>query len=174
MQCHLGKCLLGIRILNNKPAYARDFGKREPLFALFGQAGLAALEMDSAAPGLASRSNSSGGRSQKRGCGTTDYHRLWLNKDPCGLVTGSMVWVLTALCWAGVSVRKQKELASSCGLFCVWLCVHAGSSLFASSPRSAAVRCNPAVARVYKLGWLSFGTNVFVFHGDGNRLSFER
>jgi hypothetical protein len=37
-------------------------------------------------------------RSRKRGCGTRDSHRRWLNTDPCGLVCASLTWVIVLYC----------------------------------------------------------------------------
>jgi hypothetical protein len=35
-----------------------------------------------------------GVRRQKSGCGTTDKHRMWMNRDPCGLICATLVYSL--------------------------------------------------------------------------------
>jgi hypothetical protein len=37
-------------------------------------------------------------RSRKRGCGTRDSHKRWLNTDPCGLICASLTWVIVLYC----------------------------------------------------------------------------
>ena len=37
-------------------------------------------------------------RSRKRGCGTRDSHRRWLNTDPCGLICASLTWFIVLYC----------------------------------------------------------------------------
>ena len=37
-------------------------------------------------------------RSRKRGCGTRDSHRRWLNTDPCGLICAGLTWVIVLYC----------------------------------------------------------------------------
>jgi hypothetical protein len=43
----------------------------------------------------------------RKGCGTRDQHRTWLNTDVCGLVCGTMVWVIAIACWYGLLVRTD-------------------------------------------------------------------
>lgn len=35
-----------------------------------------------------------GRKSRRRGCGTGDKHKQWLNNDVAGLVTGSITWAV--------------------------------------------------------------------------------
>ena len=42
-------------------------------------------------------------RSRKRGCGTRDSHRRWLNTDPCGLICASLTWLIVLYCSAAVT-----------------------------------------------------------------------
>ena len=37
-------------------------------------------------------------RRRKRGCGTRDHHKQWLNVEPCGLICASLVWVIVLYC----------------------------------------------------------------------------
>jgi len=37
-------------------------------------------------------------RSKKRGCGTRDSHKRWLNMDPCGLICASLTWCIVLYC----------------------------------------------------------------------------
>ena len=39
-------------------------------------------------------------RRRKRGCGTRDHHKQWLNMEPCGLLCASLVWVIVLYCAA--------------------------------------------------------------------------
>jgi hypothetical protein len=48
----------------------------------------------------------------RKGCGTRDQHRTWLNTDVCGLVCGTMVWVIAIACWYGLLVRTGVHCSS--------------------------------------------------------------
>jgi hypothetical protein len=40
---------------------------------------------------------------RRRGCGTGDHHRVWLNLDPCGVTCASLVWAIMLYSQAVVS-----------------------------------------------------------------------
>ena len=46
-------------------------------------------------------------KTRRRGCGTTDQHRQWLNSDISGLVTGSITWAIALSGAFGVYVRDD-------------------------------------------------------------------
>ena len=48
-------------------------------------------------------------RSRKRGCGTRDAHRRWLNTDPCGLICAGLTWVIVLYCSATVTLGVLAE-----------------------------------------------------------------
>lgn len=47
-------------------------------------------------------------KSKRRGCGTGDHHRQWLNTDPSGLITGSITWGVALSGAYGVFVRGEE------------------------------------------------------------------
>jgi membrane protein YqaA with SNARE-associated domain len=45
-------------------------------------------------------------KSKRRGCGTGDQHRLWLNTDACGVMCALVVWVLALYSHYVFTVRE--------------------------------------------------------------------
>jgi hypothetical protein len=49
------------------------------------------------------------GKSKRRGCGTGDHHRLWLNTDGCGVICATVVWVLALYSYYVFTVSRAAE-----------------------------------------------------------------
>jgi len=44
-------------------------------------------------------------KTRRRGCGTQDHHKQWLNTDCGGMTTGAMTWLIALSGAYGVFVR---------------------------------------------------------------------
>ena len=53
-----------------------------------------------------------GGKSRRRGCGTQDTDRMWMNTDPCGVICASFVWVIIGFCDFAIMVRAAEGTSS--------------------------------------------------------------
>lgn len=99
---------------------------------------LPAVVRDSA---LAASCRRSGARlRRRRGCGTGDHHRLWLNVDPCGATCASLVWAImlysqfvvsadVILPWLGASLAGAAHLLLFNGIAVLALVCHARTML---------------------------------------------
>jgi hypothetical protein len=98
-------------------------------------------------------------RSRKRGCGTRDSHKYWLNLDPCGLICAGLSWSIVLYCagvvasltlgpwYAGAPWAGRAHCAAFWTLAALALASHARAML--SNPGATPLNSHP----VSSAGW---------------------